>query len=95
MKRYVTVVVCAAAIFTAIPSFAAVTLHYYNNDTEDRTYKVIIDGLPKMVTFKKSCTGFVIIHGAATKAVIETLQRKIEVSNEESIEIINGMIRKK
>ena len=94
MKKYVSGLAFAALLFSAIPSFAAVTLHYYNNDTEDRTYKVIIDGLPQMVTFKKQCTDFVIIHGAETKAVIETLQGKIEISNNEQIKIINGMIRK-
>jgi hypothetical protein len=94
MKKILTVIIFSAALNFSVPAFSAVTLHYSNNDVNDLTVKIIINGLPKFVTFQKQYTGFVIIHGSGTTAEIVTAQGKMIVNSGDKVRIVNGMVQR-
>jgi hypothetical protein len=73
-------------------AFAAVTIRYYNKDSQTHTMKVSMDGSTKEVKFDGSKTSSVTIQGSGTKCVIETSCGKVEVKDGANIEIKNGCI---
>lgn len=71
---------------------AAVTLRYYNKDSQKHTMKVKMSGSSKEVTFDASKTASVTIQGSSTEAIIETSSGKVTVKDGDKIEIKDGKI---
>jgi hypothetical protein len=93
MRKILAVIIFSLILNLSVPAFSAVTLHYSNNDVNDLTVQIIINGLPKSVTFLKQYSGVVVIHGSGTTAEIVTAQGKMKVNSGDRIRIVNGMVQ--
>ncbi|MFZ5553125.1 MAG: hypothetical protein ACOZCO_08430 [Bacteroidota bacterium] len=86
-------ILTTAVVLTAISSFSAVTIRYYNKDSRAHTMAVQIDGSKKEVTFSASTTSTVTIQGGGTTCTIQTPCGAITVKDGANIEIKDGCIK--
>jgi len=93
MKKIMLTMV-VLVVFT-ITSIAAVTLRYYNKDSETHTFKVKMSGSTKEVTFNKSTTSSVTIQGGADECIIYCACGEVKVKGGDNIEIKDGCIKVK
>lgn len=93
MKKFIAL--SLATVFVIGSVGAAVTLRYYNKDSQSYTFKVKIDGSTKTVVFDASKTSSVTIQGGATEAVIGCACGDVKVKSGDNIEISNGCIKVK
>lgn len=90
MKKFLSI---ALVLFITIGSAAAaVTLRYYNKDSETYTFKVKISGSTTTVEFGSSRTASVTIQGGSTEAVISCACGDVKVKSGDNIEISKGCI---
>ncbi len=71
----------------------AVTIRYYNKDSQSHTMKVSMDGNSKEVQFDASKTSSTTVQGSGTKCVIESKCGKVEVKDGQNIEIKDGCVK--
>lgn len=76
-----------------INTFAAVTINYFNRDSQVWTWKVKIDGLTKEIVFNGSTTAAITIQGSGKKATVQTKCGEVEVSDGAKIEIKDGCLK--
>ncbi|NME71088.1 hypothetical protein [Flammeovirga aprica] len=90
--KLISTSIFVAILAFALHAYAAVTVRYQNNDSNDYTFDAEIAGSTKKVTFYGSRTGSVTIQGGASSAVIYTKCGKVTVSQGDKIYIKNGCI---
>lgn len=95
MKKQLMVLMAIALFAVASVAYGAVTLRYYNKDSQSYTFKAKIAGSTKEVKFGGSQTSSVTIQGGSSTAVISCECGDVEVSAGDYIEIKNGCIEVK
>lgn len=80
------------SLFSIASLKAAVTIRYYNKDSETHKMEVKMSGSTKSVEFGSSRTSSVTIQGSSTTCTIITDCGSIEVKDGDSIEIKDGCI---
>jgi len=91
MKKFLVVILLSFIVF-GFTSPNAVTLRYYNKDSQTHTFPVKIAGSSKSVTFEASRTSSVTIQGGSNEAVISCNCGDVKVSGGDNIEIKDGCI---
>lgn len=79
-------------VLTAQSVHAAVTIRYYNKDSQTHKMDVKIAGSSRTVEFGSSRTSSVTIQGGSSKADIKTSCGTVTVEGGDNIEISNGCI---
>lgn len=92
MKKKI-ILLFSALLFSAVFLDAAVTIRYYNKDSNTHVMKVKISGSSKTVEFGSSRTSTVTIQGGDNTCVIETTCGNVTVKDGANIEIKNGCIK--
>ena len=92
MKKKI-ILLLSALFFSAAFLDAAVTIRYYNKDSNTHVMKVKISGSSKTVEFGSSRTSTVTIQGGDNTCVIETSFGNVTVNDGANIEIKNGCIK--
>ena len=72
---------------------SALYIKYSNKDSKTHKMTVKMDGSTKTVEFRASTTGAATIQGSGKKCIIETACGKIEVNDNDKIEIKDGCIK--
>ena len=71
----------------------AVTIRYYNKDSQSHTMKVSMDGNSKEVQFDGSKSSSVTVQGSGSSCVIESKCGKVEVRDGQNVEIKDGCVK--
>lgn len=93
MKKFIAFTLASVMVIGTLS--AAVTLRYYNKDSQSYTFKVKMDGSTKTVEFDASKTASVTIQGGSTEAVISCACGDVKVKSGDTIEIEKGCIKVK
>lgn len=93
MKKFIAFTLACIMVIGTVG--AAVTIRYYNKDSESYTFKVKMDGSTKTVVFDASKTSSVTIQGGATECVISCACGDVKVKSGDQIEISKGCIKVK
>lgn len=72
---------------------AAVTLRYYNRDSQSYTFKVKISGSTTTVVFDASKTSSVTIQGGSEEAIISCACGDVKVKQGDKVEIKDGCVK--
>lgn len=72
---------------------SALYIKYMNKDSKTHKMTVKMDGSTKTVEFRSNTTGAATIQGSGKKCIIETACGKIEVNDNDKIEIKDGCIK--
>jgi len=91
MSRITALFVFLALTFLTSTAFAAVTVRYYNKDSQEHTFEATCSGSKKSVTFKKSTTSSVTIQGSGP-CTVKTGKGDVVLKGGEKIEIKDGKI---
>lgn len=93
MKKFIAFSLALVMVIGTVS--AAVTLRYYNKDSQSYTFKVKMDGSVKTVVFDASKTSSVTIQGGSEEAIISCACGDVKVKSGDNIEIVNGCIKVK
>lgn len=92
MKKLSTLVALGISLLSLSAS-AAVTVRYYNKDSQKHTFTAICSGSKTSVTFDASTTSSTTIQGSGP-CKVETTHGIVELKQDDKIEIHNGAIKK-
>ncbi|MFP2960061.1 hypothetical protein ACLEPN_20095 [Myxococcus sp. 1LA] len=94
MKTKFAAVTLVASLLSSSAAWAAVTVRYYNRDSQGHTWPVVCSGVKTSVTFDKSKTASVTIQGSGPCSV-KTDAGTVVLKGGEDLEIKDGRIQVK
>jgi hypothetical protein len=92
MKKLSTLVALGVSLLSLSAS-AAVTVRYYNKDSQKHTFTAICSGSQYTVTFDASTTASTTIQGSGP-CTVKTSGGDVVLKQDDHIEIQNGKIKK-
>jgi hypothetical protein len=94
MKTKLSAATLVAALLASSAAWAAVTVRYYNRDSQDHTWTAVCSGVRTSVTFGRNQTASVTIQGSGP-CTVQTDSGAVILRGGEDLDIQGGKVRVK